>query len=164
MKRIYLAGPDVFLPDAREHGEKLKAIANEFGFDGLFPLDNEIEGDNPAELAEKIRVANIEMIKSCDAVVANLSTFRGAEPDSGTVWEVGFAQGLGKLVVGYCADDRTLKDKAIDILGLSVGATKDQAGMEIEDFGLTHNLMFADVVTCRSFEDAMYKLKSIFNT
>ena len=31
---IYLAGPDVFLPNAIEVGKKKKAICEEFGFEG----------------------------------------------------------------------------------------------------------------------------------
>ena len=38
---IYLAGPDVFLPNAIEVGKKKKAICEEFGFEGLFPADND---------------------------------------------------------------------------------------------------------------------------
>ncbi|PLX68787.1 MAG: nucleoside 2-deoxyribosyltransferase [Denitrovibrio sp.] len=159
MKKVYIAGPDVFLPDAVAHGKKLKRITKENGFEGLFPLDNEIKGDDPAELAEKIKVANINMIRNCDAVVANLLPFRGPEPDSGTVWEVGFAQALGKVVIGYCSDVRSLKQKTIETLNLDSTAVQDAEGFEIEDFGLTHNLMFADIVTCNSFEEAISRLK-----
>ena len=38
---VYLAGFDVFLPDAAAQGERLKALAARHGFDGLFPLDNQ---------------------------------------------------------------------------------------------------------------------------
>lgn len=37
---IYLAGPDVFRPDALTHGQNLKALCAEFGHRGLYPLDN----------------------------------------------------------------------------------------------------------------------------
>ena len=40
MTAIYLAGPDVFRPDAEAHGEMLKALCAEFGFLGLYPLDH----------------------------------------------------------------------------------------------------------------------------
>ena len=33
---VYLAGFDVFLPDAAAQGERLKALAARHGFDGLF--------------------------------------------------------------------------------------------------------------------------------
>jgi len=163
MKKIYLAGPDVFLQNAKEYGEKLKQSCLEHGFEGLFTLDSEISGKNltQKEFAMKIQNANIELIKQCDIVIANLSSFRGAEPDSGTVWEVGFATGLGKKVIGYSNDLRSLKEKAIEVLDLEQDTAYDDKGMLIEDFGLSHNLMFADIVCCKSFEESIRKAKSL---
>ncbi|MDY0273631.1 MAG: nucleoside 2-deoxyribosyltransferase, partial [Advenella sp.] len=40
MKKIYLAGPDVFRHDAVDYGQQLKALCESFGFAGLYPLDN----------------------------------------------------------------------------------------------------------------------------
>jgi len=151
MKKIYIAGPDVFLPDAKEHGEILKNRCLEYNFKGLFPLDNELTANSKEELAKAIKDANIQLIKSCDIVIANLSPFRGPEPDSGTVWEVGFAQALDKQVVGYSSDMRDLKSKTQNILGLKSSSQIDMDGLEIEDFNLTHNLMYADIVIASSF-------------
>ncbi|MCD6581983.1 MAG: nucleoside 2-deoxyribosyltransferase, partial [Desulfuromusa sp.] len=158
--KIYLAGPDVFLENAISHGETLKQKCSARGFEGLFPLDNEAQGVTKEELAKNIREANIKLIKSCDIVIADLSPFRGPEPDSGTVWEVGFAQALGKKVVGYCSDGRDLKTKTQNILGLDDSSDRDAQNLEIEDFGLTHNLMYADIVQGRSFDEC---LKSMVN-
>ena len=41
--KIYLAGPDVFLPDAIEIGRRKAAICDRYGVSGLYPLDNEID-------------------------------------------------------------------------------------------------------------------------
>jgi nucleoside 2-deoxyribosyltransferase len=155
MKKIYLAGPDVFLANAKEHGEILKHKCLKYGFQGLFPLDNEIDADAKEELAIKIKDANIQLIKSCDIVIANLSPFRGPEPDSGTVWEVGFAQALGKKVVGYSTDMRDLKTKTQNILGLDSESSRDLDNLEIEDFNLTHNLMYADIVITNCFDGCL---------
>ncbi len=155
MKRIYLAGPDVFLPDPVTHGDSLKQLCLNYGFTGLFPLDNTVVGCNKAELANNIKQANIALIKSCDIVIANLVPFRGPEPDSGTVWEVGFAQALGKQVIGYCADPRELKTKTQDMLGLGTTCDRDKLNMTIEDFGLSHNLMFADIIQGNSLEECL---------
>ena len=158
MKKIYLAGPEVFLKNAKEVGKELKQLCSQYGFDGYFPLDNEIQGSNQQELASNIQKANIELIQACDIVIANLSPFRGPEPDSGTVWEVGYAQGLGKQVLGYCSDRRTLKEKTQAILDLGDSST-DSEGLEIEDFGLSHNLMFADIIMGSNFEECLQSLK-----
>ena len=154
MKKIYLAGPDVFLPNAIEEGERLKALCKEYDYEGLFPMDNIISGQTPKEIAQKIQEANKQMIHTCDMVIANLSPFRGPEPDSGTVWEVGYAQALGKRVVGYCIDTRTLKEKTQAMLDLGTSDV-DREGMVIEDFGMSHNLMFANCVVADSFEGCL---------
>jgi len=162
MKTIYLAGPDVFLPNPIEHGKKLSALCKEYGFKGLFPLDNVIEESNASKLAEKIRVANIDFIEKCDIVIANLSPFRGPEPDSGTVFEVGYAMAKGKIVLGYSTDMNPLLKKTRRILELDTHATRDKEDLEIEDFGLTHNLMYAHCVIASNFEDALKYLKANF--
>jgi nucleoside 2-deoxyribosyltransferase len=160
MKKIYLAGPDVFLPDAIDEGSKLKGLCTDYGFEGYFPLDNVLDGANANELATNIREANIKMIQNCDIVLANLSPFRGPEPDSGTVWEVGYAQGINKLVVAYSTDTRTLKEKTQEMLKLG-NVARDTNDMEIEDFGLTHNLMFANIVIGKDFEECLKYLQTI---
>ena len=158
MQKIYLAGPEVFLPNALEIGTSHKLLCQKYGYEGLFPLDNTISGNNPADVATAIRLANQTMIYECDIVIANLSPFRGPEPDSGTVWEVGFAQGLNKQVLAYSTDLRILKEKTQSILNLG-DASRDTTGMAIEDFGLTHNLMFSHIVVASSFEECLKYLK-----
>ena len=157
MKKIYLAGPDVFLPNAIEHGNYLKRLCEQHGYIGLSPMDNEVSGNHPHQIAQRIKEANIALIKECDVVIANVSPFRGPEPDSGTVWEIGYAQGLGKKVLAYSSDMRTLKEKTQAILGLG-DSPHDKEGMEIEDFYLTHNLMYADCVVGKTFEECLRTL------
>ncbi len=103
---LYLAGPDVFRADAVAHGEALKALCARYGFEGLYPLDNALPKQlaEPREQAAWIYRANIGLIERADAVLANLNFFRGAEPDSGTAFEVGYATALGKPVYGYVDD------------------------------------------------------------
>ena len=146
MKKIYLAGQDVFEKDAVAQGEVLKELCKGFGFEGLFPLDNVIREDTPEKMAEAIRVANIKLIHEADIIMANLSPFRGFEPDSGTVYEVGFAEALGKPVFGYTSDLSALKDRLIDHQKLKQDATHCLDGKMIEDFGLSHNLMFSHML------------------
>ena len=38
VRRLYLAGPDVFAPDARALGDRRRALCAKWGFEGLFPL------------------------------------------------------------------------------------------------------------------------------
>jgi nucleoside 2-deoxyribosyltransferase len=137
--RIYLAGFDVFRPDAVEHGRYLKSLCEAHGLEGLYPFDNEVPpAATPQQTATLICNANIAMIRRCDAVLANLNLFRGFEPDSGTAFEVGMAVALGKPVWAYFESTGTLREMiAHDALGL------DEWGFEVEDFGLPRNLMLA---------------------
>ena len=43
MKKIYLAGFDVFRKDAVERGIILKNLCEKYGYEGLYPLDNEVQ-------------------------------------------------------------------------------------------------------------------------
>lgn len=132
MKTIYLAGFDVFAPDAVQRGARYKLLCAEKGFVGLYPLDHEADG------AHRIFSGNCGLIDRADIVIANLNPFRGAEPDSGTCFEVGYACAKGKKVYGYVDDVRTLRDR--------LGET-DADGFAVEDFGLPLNLMLACAAT-----------------
>lgn len=138
-KTVYLAGPDVFLPEAKEIGQQLKAMCEKEGLLGLYPLDNDAPSlENPHRIANWIAQANIGLIHQADCVVANLNSFRGFEPDSGTCFEVGMAIALGKPVFAYLADHRPMVEK------VPVDANKlDEQGNYVENFDLPLNLMIA---------------------
>jgi nucleoside 2-deoxyribosyltransferase len=157
---IYLAGPDVFYPDALERGAALKELCASYGFEGHFPLDNIIKEKRPLEMARAIREANLELIRNCDAVIANLEPFRGFEPDSGTVFEVGYAVALGKRVVGYAPDLRNMHERLCEAQQLDLGSEYDREGLMIEKFGWSHNLMFSELVRARTAEEAIGLLVS----
>jgi nucleoside 2-deoxyribosyltransferase len=134
--KLYLAGPDVFRPDALAWAEAARALCARFGHRALVPLDNE------ETTAGGIYRANIALIRSADAVVANLNPFRGLEPDSGTCVEVGFALALEKPVIGYLEDPRPLAERAT-VRVSDAGRPLDRDGLHVEDFGLPLNLMLA---------------------
>jgi nucleoside 2-deoxyribosyltransferase len=75
--KIYLAGPDVFYPNAVARGEELKALCTLHGAIGLFPLDNEITSVELGShaMAAAIRTANMKLISSADAILANVRMF-----------------------------------------------------------------------------------------
>jgi nucleoside 2-deoxyribosyltransferase len=136
---VYLAGFDVFRPDAIEHGRYLKALCAAQGMEGLYPFDNEVTpGLTPAATARLICSMNIDMLHRCTAVLANLNVFRGLEPDSGTAFEVGMAVALGKPVWAYFYPANSLRELVPhDAQGF------DAKGFVVEDFGLPRNLMLA---------------------
>jgi nucleoside 2-deoxyribosyltransferase len=111
MNSVYIAGPDVFYPDADHLAKEHKELCRRYGFEPMHPIDQ------PTLEANHIYRTNIEFLKCADAVVANLNPFRGAEVDSGTAFEVGFAIALGKPVVGYTASKECLRDRVGRLFG-----------------------------------------------
>lgn len=139
--KLYLAGPDVFRPDALVWAAEARDCCAAAGHVALIPLDG-VE-----TTASGIYHANIDLIRSADAVLANLNPFRGCEPDSGTCVEVGFALALGKPVIGYLANDETTTARVARLSGAPLvqhqGRPVDRDGLYVEDFGLPLNLMLA---------------------
>jgi len=148
--RIYLAGPDVFLPDAATVGALKSAVCLEFGLDGGFPLDNALALDHltKTEQAREISLSNESLMRSCSAVLANMTPFRGAGMDSGTAFEMGFMRALGRPVFGYtnAVADYADRARAVRQLGF-IDEDFDGEEMDIEDFGLAENLMLAVAVS-----------------
>ena len=144
MTTIYLAGFDVFRADSLAHGEWLKQQCRHHGLQGLYPLDNQAPaGLAPQALAQWIYEANTALIRRADAVMANLNAFRGAEPDSGTAFEVGYAVALGKPVWAYVDHADTLVQRLAVARQDDPPRHVDAQGYTVEDFGLNLNLMLA---------------------
>ncbi len=136
--KLYLAGPDVFRPDAAAWAARVEELCRGAGHEAMIPLDDEA----PATAAAIYR-SNLQRIAAADAVLANLNPFRGDEPDSGTCVEIGYALALGKRVIGYADDLRPLRERLLASGPGSDGRWRDAAGHVVEDFGLPLNLMLA---------------------
>ena len=48
------------------------------------------------------------MMDAADAIIANLTPFRGPSADAGTVYELGYMAGRGKLCLAYSNDPSRL--------------------------------------------------------
>ena len=142
--RLYLAGPEVFLPDATAMGEAKRALCSSHGFEGVFPLDASLDltGLPKREQARRISQANEAAMLSCAALIANLTPFRGASMDAGTAFEVGFMRALGRPVLGYTNVVAGYRRRAEAYRLANVPAPDaDAADVAIEDFDLAENLM-----------------------
>jgi nucleoside 2-deoxyribosyltransferase len=141
--RVYLAGPDVFLPNPQARAAAMKAICHRYGITGISPLDP--LADEPtawADLHEPFRIArrNEAHIASCTALVANLTPFRGPSADTGTVFELGFMRALGRPVYGWTNVATAFATRTRAFLGDE--RETDADNMLIEDFTpLADNLM-----------------------
>jgi nucleoside 2-deoxyribosyltransferase len=140
--KIYLAGPDVFLPDPVETGRRKVELCTRHGLTGLYPLDNAIDlAAKDASL--RIFRANEAMMNEAHAVIANLTPFRGPGADAGTVYELGYMAARGKLCLGYSNDPSSYVDRVRSFTAVtpSDGHLIDAEGLTVEDFGLPDNLM-----------------------
>jgi nucleoside 2-deoxyribosyltransferase len=145
--KIYLAGPDVFLPNAIAIGQRKKELCAQYGLEGLFPFDNEVDPNaGEGRIDALIYRANEDMIRRADAGICNLTPFRGPNADAGTVFELGLLVGLGKRAFGYTnvADDYLDRCRHADpaaTLDFTANVWRDGNGMSIENFGNADNLM-----------------------
>ena len=148
MRRAYLAGPDIFLPDAATRVARQKAICAQHGLVGVSPLDP--WPDDAPDLPEWRRIAarNEALIRSCALLLANLTPFRGPSADVGTVYELAFMRALGRPVFGYANTTTGFTRRTLDFAAAHGGAVagadrswRDADGMLIEQFGLFDNLM-----------------------
>src|SRR3954453_12857660 len=142
MTKVYLAGPDVFLPDAIEIGRPKLALCAAHGMTGLYPLDNAVDRD-AADASLQIFKGNEAMMNEVDAIIANLTPFRGPGADAGTVYELGFMAGHGKLFLGYSNDPSPYADRVREFTDVNSHDARlvDALGLTVEDFGLSDKLM-----------------------
>ncbi|WP_097459334.1 nucleoside 2-deoxyribosyltransferase [Mangrovitalea sediminis] len=133
---LYLAGPEVFLPDAVAVGAAKCELLAGYGLRGLFPLDNaEILPASPMARGKAIYAANRELMMQADGALVNLTPFRGPSADPGTVFELGFFLARGIPVIAYTLDCRDYAERA------AAGAVVDAQGLAVEHFGMADNLM-----------------------
>jgi nucleoside 2-deoxyribosyltransferase len=140
--KIYLAGPDVFLPDAVNIGRRKTEICAAHGLIGLYPLDNAID-PSAGDISLNIFKGNEAMMDAADAIIANLTPFRGPGADAGTAYELGHMAARGKLCLGYSNDPSTYAKRVRQFTEVRSqdGRLVDAKGLTVEDFGLTDNLM-----------------------
>ena len=147
-KKIYLAGFDVFYEDAKEVLESKKLLCEKYGFIGLAPLDNELDFSlEKEEIRKLIYEANIGLMKKADILCVNLNEFRHGEPDSGTVFEIGYGVALGKDVYVYLDSKETMLEKTKNNDKKSTCRNDiwyDGRGLMIEDFDAPFNLMISE--------------------
>ena len=154
-KAVYLAGPEVFLANAREILDKKIALTRQAGLVPISPGDLEIpKTDSKWELGLAISHIDEQLMNSADAIIANLTPFRGLAADTGTCFELGYMCAQGKAAFAYTnvkADhgERT-RDHFNGVWSTdSNGLPRGPDGMLIEDLGFIDNLMLHGGVVSR---------------
>jgi nucleoside 2-deoxyribosyltransferase len=83
------------------------------------------------------------MMQACDIIIANLTPFRGASADAGTLIEVGWFLGRGKPVFGYSNSAASFAARS----QAQIAAMPDPlTDLTVEGFGLPDNLMIPGAV------------------
>lgn len=169
--KIYAAGPQYLLPNVEEHTAWQHSVCVRHGYTLLSPSDKDIDFTlPPQELSAVIYSSNIELIKSCDVVIADCNPWRGVGIDDGAAYELGFAAALGKPIYGYVKTMDSLTQRTIDTFGLEmneVGKYLDKDGFVVgDDFGTSINLMMQNGMQAQggrlvegNFEDAVAAVK-----
>lgn len=142
--RIYLAGPDLFYPDAEARYATLKALCAQHGLVGVAPTDDapDVSFEAGRVEAQALYRHDIALLRSCNAVLANITPHNGPfEADPGTAYEMGFAAALGIPVVSYCTDGMDTCDRVLRAGRQIDDGWRNDDGMLVEDFGLPANLM-----------------------
>jgi nucleoside 2-deoxyribosyltransferase len=137
--KAYLAGPDVFLPNAGAQAAAKIALCADYGLAGIAPFNPELDMSlPPALLWRRIYEDDLRMMRDCDIIIANLTPFRGASADAGTVLELGWFLGAGKPAYGYsnAAESFARRSEAH-----RARLADPLPGLAVEDFGLADNLM-----------------------
>lgn len=149
--RVYLAGPEVFLPDPLAVAARKKAACTRHGFVGVFPLDGglDLTGLSGPEAGRRIAAANEDLMRGCDLLIANMTPFRSPSMDPGTAYEMGFMRALGRPVLGYTTRTGDLVARTSAMLACRPrqgGGLDDPDGLLVEDFAMVDNLMMAAAV------------------
>lgn len=162
---LYLAGPEVFLPDAVTVVEAQRTVCRALGLDPISPLDKDDgAGDQTVSRADRIFAGNIALIEAADAVVANIAPFRGPDPDAGTAFEVGYAHARGKPIYLWADDASTSAERVAQHYGplhtRADGMLADRNDAMVEQFGAPVNLMLASpaTVVLGSFEECIRRV------
>jgi len=95
--KIYLAGP-LFSTGERDFNARLAGLLRERKIEVFLPQESEQHSMNPRQIFEE----DVRGIDWADVVVANMD---GADPDSGTCWECGYAY-LKKPIIIFRTDFR----------------------------------------------------------
>lgn len=106
---------------------------------GRMPMTMDVT--DPMKIAAHCR----KHIALCDVIVADVTPFRGIQPDPGTVLEIGIAHGMGKGIWLYSHDPIPPLKERLVAAGLASAdcLERDAHGFLIEDFGLPVDTMLS---------------------
>jgi nucleoside 2-deoxyribosyltransferase len=153
--KVYLAGPEVFLLNAREILDQKIALTREAGLIPVSPGDLAIP-ETPTKKAKGLAISAIDerLMRESGAIIANLTPFRGMHADTGTCFELGFMCALGHPAFAYTNVATDHYQRTSDYYGGVIvrdadGRPRGPDGLAVEDFDMIDNLMMHGGVESR---------------
>jgi nucleoside 2-deoxyribosyltransferase len=151
MRRIsslYLAGPELWLPQYEPHRQAQRLIVEAAGY-SMLAADPPAPDAEASELTARVLYADrLTRLRQADAGVFNLTPFRGPSCDPSTAFEAGFLAALGKPVFAFLnvagEHEAEYGARIEDQIGLAAdgdGELRDLDGLVVEDFGLPETFM-----------------------
>ncbi|MBU4434824.1 MAG: nucleoside 2-deoxyribosyltransferase [Alphaproteobacteria bacterium] len=149
VRSIWLAGPDVWLPDSVAQAARQRAHCIDAGFTGLTPDPLPANSEVGSELeARELYADRMARLRQADAGVVNLTPWRGPSCDTGAAFEAGVLAGLGRPIFAYLNVSDETQAEYVDRVDSFVGAQRDAAGVWrdgegclIENYGLPETVM-----------------------
>ena len=146
---VYLAGPDVHYPDADDLIARKRLICVSGEVEARLAGDDVTLSGRAGELqARETYAGALANLRACDAVIANLTPWRGPGCDPATAFEVGFASALGKPVLAYLnlddeadAEYRARVEAWIGATPDAKGVWRDANGCSVEDLDLPESAL-----------------------
>jgi len=113
-RNIYLAGP-LFTLAERTFNEQLAAAIERLcpSITVVLPQREGAKLAGTADFSERMFRYSLAAIDCCDALVAVVD---GADADSGTCVEIGYARAKGKPIVGIRTDPRACEDRGVNLM------------------------------------------------
>lgn len=158
-----------------------EAVCRQLGLNPLSPVDNEVPEHlkDPKSIALSIYHGNVNQMDQADAIIANITPFRGPHMDSGTAFEIGYFAANKKPIVCYTQTEQDLLGRVLswsEQHSQEHDGFRDKNGHLIENFGLEENLMITSAsqqivpasqlkkvfVCCDGFKEAAQSLAHYF--
>lgn len=156
--KIYLAGPEVFLPNAKDILKQKSKLARQHGFTPLAPGDNVLDLTSGLfDQGLQINGFDEKLMNEADGILANLTPFRGLGADPGTCYELGYICAQAKTAFAYTNDVRNHYTRIVEHFSGEIsegadGRPYDPHGLALENFDMADNLMLIGGIVRRGGE------------
>ena len=109
-EKLYLAGSECFYTNGYTLWDAMRRKAEYNGFGVTMPSDNQLDMSSPdlRDHAKAIFQNCANCMNESTAILVDLENFRGAEPDGGSIYELGMAYARGMRCYAYTRDKRAL--------------------------------------------------------